>query len=153
MGIVEDDEEVERTLQERLRRNQNLVNIKVAALLRRVESMVGECLVDGARRLRRTRCGHSTALDVRPLRHQQRQQQQERERCATTTICCCCQRSCWIRCACCRHYPPAWRSAADGTAVAGAETEGNAGDAHVAVSDSDSGRRRRAAPSPDTRYC
>jgi hypothetical protein len=38
------------------------------------------------------------------------------------------------------HYycSPAWRSAADGTAVAGAETEGNAGDALVAVSDSDS---------------
>jgi hypothetical protein len=43
--IVVDDEEVERTLQARLTRNRNLVDIKVDALLRRVESMVGECLV------------------------------------------------------------------------------------------------------------
>jgi hypothetical protein len=43
--IVEDDLEVERTLQERLTRNRNLVDIKVDALLLRVESMVGECLV------------------------------------------------------------------------------------------------------------
>jgi hypothetical protein len=43
--IVEDDEEVERTLQERLTRNRNLVDIKVDTLLRRVESMAGECLV------------------------------------------------------------------------------------------------------------
>jgi hypothetical protein len=45
LRIVEDDLEVERTLQERLTRNRNLVDIKVDALLRRVESMVGECLV------------------------------------------------------------------------------------------------------------
>ena len=45
VGIVEDDEEANRTLQACLTTNQNLVDIKVAELLCRVESMVGECLV------------------------------------------------------------------------------------------------------------
>jgi hypothetical protein len=43
--IVQVDEEMERTLQARLTRNGNLVDIKVDALLGRVESMVGDCLV------------------------------------------------------------------------------------------------------------
>ena len=43
--IVEDDEEANRTLQACLTTNQNLVDIKVAELLCRVESAVGECLV------------------------------------------------------------------------------------------------------------
>jgi hypothetical protein len=41
--ILEDDEETKRMMQERLTRNRNLVDIKVDALVRRVE--VGECLV------------------------------------------------------------------------------------------------------------
>jgi hypothetical protein len=43
--ILEDDDEAERTLQARLTRNRNLVDIKVAALLRIVEPMVGDCLL------------------------------------------------------------------------------------------------------------
>jgi hypothetical protein len=43
--VVEGDKKAKRTLQALLTRNRNLVNIKVAALVRRVESMVGECLV------------------------------------------------------------------------------------------------------------
>jgi hypothetical protein len=61
--IVEVDAEMERTLQARLTRNGNLVDIKVAARLGRVESMVGECLVvvDAAATAQNTlRSFHST---------------------------------------------------------------------------------------------
>jgi hypothetical protein len=62
-AFVEDGEEVDRSLHELLTRNQKLVDIKVDALLRRVESMVGECLVvvDAAATAQNTlRSFHST---------------------------------------------------------------------------------------------
>jgi hypothetical protein len=142
--IVKVDEEVERTLQERLTRNRNLVDIKVDALLRRVESMVGECLVvDTAATAQDTlRSFHSTgraamaasttaAAGARVLCNNyllllpKELLDQVRPMAITTAV-----------------LRPGVRR------LTGTAFGANAGDAVVAVSDSDSRPRRRAVPSP-----